>query len=141
MYKIPTIFGIVLIFGFFFWDSISNDTSDPTKIVLSDKDTLGRNWDAIAEQKTASKIEAVEVIGVGGTVVTNLGIEDPLNPNIPTKNIYDDPFQRDKSSNYTTVPSPDGREIITGVENSDFEENPDDKYMSRHARDQSLEKR
>ena len=104
MYKIPTILGIVLIFGFFFWDSISNDTSDPTKIVLSDKDTLGRNWDAIAEQKTASKIEAVEVIGVGGTVVTNLGIEDPLNPNIPTKNIYDDPFQRDKSSNYTTVP-------------------------------------
>ncbi len=141
MYKIPTILGLVLIFGFFFWDSIKNDTSDPTKIVLSGNDTLGRDWDAIANQKAASKIEAAEEIGVGGAAVTSLGDEDPLGTNNPSDKAYVDPLLREKTYNYTSMPSPDGREIITGEDNSEYDENSEDKYMSRHARDQLKERR
>ncbi len=138
MYKIPTIFGIVLIFGFFFWDSISNDTSDPTKIVLSDKDTLGRNWDAIAEQrnlqlKQQTEMNAVDVVESGKNEITPMDMRSLTSSS-------QDPLLVDKNAtyNYTSVPSPDGREIITGTDNSDDNE---DRYMSRHDRERALKDR
>ncbi|MFN8283091.1 MAG: hypothetical protein U0U67_07730 [Chitinophagales bacterium] len=138
MYKIPTILGIALIFGFFFWDSIANDTSDPTKIVLSDKDTLGRNWDAMAEQKALqlkqqTEMNAVDAVQAEKNEITPMSLRPLLNPS-------EDPLRTDKSSeyNYTSVPAGDGREIITGIDNSDDNE---DKYMSRHDRERSLKNR
>lgn len=139
MYKIPTILGIVLIFGFFFWDSISNDTSDPTKIVLSDKDTLGRNWDAIAEErnlklKQQTEMNAVDIVESGKNEITPMSMRPLLSPS-------DDPLRTEKSNDYsyTSVPSGDGREIITGTDNS--EEDNEDRYMSRHDRERALKER
>ena len=128
----------MLIFGFFFWDSISNDTSDPTKIVLSDKDTLGRNWDAIAERRNLELKQQTEANAVN--VVE--GEKNEINPMIlrPLLNPSNDPLQSEKSNDYsyTSVPSGDGREIITGNDNSD---NSEDRYMSRHDREKALRSR
>lgn len=118
----------MLIFGFFFWDSFHDGSGDPTKIVLSGADTLGRDWGAIAEKKVTDEIDPNAI--VTPTELQSYGDIDAGTIKSATK-LDINPLEVDKNAsyNYTSVPSPDGREIITGVDNSDEENN---RYRSRH---------
>lgn len=138
MYKIPTILGIVFIFGFFFWDLVSSDASDPTKIVLSGNDTLGRDWGAMAEQKLKDQQAGNGGYAENATLTSSERTEDAGSDSKKENEVEQDPLLLNKrnSYSYTSIPSPDGREIITGIDNTDQEENPEDKYMSRHSREQ-----
>lgn len=54
--KILTIAGIVVIFGYFIWESLQDpDFSDPNAIIMVGADTLGRDWGAIANQQAVQQ--------------------------------------------------------------------------------------
>lgn len=131
--KLLTIAGIVLIFGYFITESIKNDTSDPTKIVIVGTDTLGRDWGAIADQKEAE-----------ARALNSISSEDPYSAssNDQIKNggsLIDptqDPYSRDKfnSSNYSTIQDASGREVVVGYDRPEEQQNQDP-YSSRHQRE------
>jgi hypothetical protein len=127
-YKIPTIIGIVLIFGYFIRESFRNPTSlDPTQIVIVGKDTLGRDWGAIADQRERERAEAMQ------DADQNMTEEDLY----PQRSLLegDDPYARDKfdQSGYTSIQAADGREIITGYDRPS--ENAEDAYETRHQKE------
>mgnify|MGYP000869302075 CR=1 FL=1 len=133
--KLITIIGIVLVFGYFITESIRNNASDPTQIVIVGNDTLGRDWGAIAEQKL---LEASQT-------VNSISSEDPesiTNQNKNSGSLLDpsqDPYSKDKfnSSNYSTVQDASGREVIINYERPEEQEDPDS-YLSRHQKEKGI---
>lgn len=123
--KIFTIAGIVLIFGYFIWDSFHDPLKNPGEVVLSGNDTLGKDWGAAADAKEAAAKKSAEPqsgANAGNSTAsptTLLGSEDP--------------YSKDKinQDNYSTMQAADGRTIITGNEQAE-EVSPEDKYKSRH---------
>ncbi|HNY55585.1 MAG: hypothetical protein IPP60_08880 [Sphingobacteriales bacterium] len=144
--KILTIAGIVLMFGYFIKDSL-RDPYDPTQITMVGNDTLGRDWGAMAEQAIKNKaLQNSEGDGglqteTDGEVNTLSKSSDKLN-NINSEQEVD-PFTKQKfdQNNYSTIISPDGREIITGynrpeqVEEENEEENSVYRYTTRHQKE------
>ncbi|MFN8296637.1 MAG: hypothetical protein U0T69_10600 [Chitinophagales bacterium] len=128
--KILTIIGIVLIFGYFIRDSIvSPSSSSVNQIIMIGNDTLGKNWGAIADQKEQGQQSGRDN---EGTAVTSSSDEN-------NTIIKDDPFGREKfnQDNYSSIQSPDGREIITGYDRPEDQGSPDinsqtDNYQTRH---------
>jgi hypothetical protein len=126
-YKIPTIIGIVLIFGYFIMESFKNPSSiDPTQVVMVGKDTLGRDWGAIADRKEREKEEALK------------SSEESPEPSLgapPSLLQGDDPMTRQKlnTDNYTTIEAADGREIITGYTPTFSDESQN--YETRHQKE------
>ncbi len=135
--KILTIAGIVLIFGYFISESFKSPF-DSTQVIMVGNDTLGRDWGALNDLKDRENLQT-EAPSTGenqlGTIddskeVKNISSEDPL-----TRNKFN-------QENYSTIESPDGREIITGYnrpeeqENDDESEN-DDTYKTRHQRERN----
>jgi hypothetical protein len=135
IYKIPTVIGIVLIFGYFFWDSFHDGSGDPAKITLTGADTLGRNWDAIAAEKDQKLAE-----NAANSVAAELNSEKDDGNNL-LLNPKDDPLystdpllgNKENLNNYSTIESADGREIIIG--NNEEEVDPEDRYISRHEKE------
>ena len=124
--------GIILIFGYFISESFK-DPSDPTQVVMVGNDTLGRDWGAMAEQIEREKMqqqnggveEGIEVLSGEMDESANTSLLDPSQ----------DPLNRQKldQNNYSSVESPDGREIITGYSRpEEQEEEEEDRYKSRH---------
>lgn len=132
--KLFTIVGIVLIFGYFITESIKNDSSDPTKVVIVGNDTLGRDWGAMAEQKALEASQSLHSISsedpsTGSTQNTNYGSGSLLDPK-------QDPYSRDKfnSSNYSTIQDASGREVVVGYDRPE-EQGNQDPYSSRHQKE------
>lgn len=130
--KILTIAGIVLIFGYFIKESFRNPlAADPNQIIMVGKDTLGRDWGAMADQRERDKMQQSQ---------ENEAVASGTNTNSETKSISsEDPFSREKfnQDNYSSIQSPDGREIITGYNRPEDQGNPDinsqtDNYQTRH---------
>lgn len=133
--KILTIAGIVLIFGYFIKESFVNPI-DPTQVVMVGKDTLGRDWGAIANQKDQERLQKQNQENNDG-LSTKMGTSF----DIPTS---EDPFRKEKfnQENYSSVQSPDGREIITGYDRPEEQagqSSSDDNYQTRHQKEKSLE--
>jgi hypothetical protein len=129
--KIFTIAGIVLIFGYFISESFK-DTTDPTQVVMIGNDTLGRDWGALADQ-----IEREKLLQTQGEDDNVMSISSEKQASAP-QTLLDpslDPYNRQKldQSNYSTIESPDGREIITGYSRPEEQVADDeDRYKSRH---------
>lgn len=144
--KILTLIGIVLIFGYFIYDSFRVPTaSNPEAIILVGNDTLGRDWGAQAAQ-----LEQASFNNRYGTSEENA---NAANPNLygtgPLINESNDPYLQDKfnSADYSTEMSLDGREIVTDYNNpfgkTSFDEeemeeqnsllyNNEERYKTRH---------
>src|SRR4051812_33147086 len=55
-FRLPTLAGIVLIFGYFIRESFVMPSSlDPTQVVMVGNDTLGRDWGAMADARDRAK--------------------------------------------------------------------------------------
>lgn len=127
--KILTIAGIIILFGYFIKDSLK-DPYDPTQVVMIGNDTLGRDWGAMAEQVAKDKMQqglqnSDETASEdGGTGTVSKSSDKVASINSETES---DPFTRQKfnQSNFSSIESPDGREIITGY---DRPEDPGDQY-------------
>ncbi len=128
MGKIFTIAGIVLVFGYFIMESL-RDPSDPTAVVMVGNDTLGRDWGAMADQREAAL--NAEKKEEGEEDLESSSSDKPL------INDKQDPYQRAKlnSTDYTTIESADGREIITGYDRPE-EQNDPYNYESRRQKEQ-----
>lgn len=121
--KIFTIAGIVLIFGYFIWDSMNDPLKNPGAVVLSGNDTLGRDWGAAADAKEKAANEKNQANVAESGPSSAAASKDLLNGQ--------NPYQTERyTPNYQTMQSADGRTIITG--NEQQEENPEDRYKSRH---------
>lgn len=128
--KLFTIAGIVLIFGYFILDSIKNPTSqDPTAIVIVGGDTLGRDWGALADQREREQ------------QLAEAGLTEPKEEEIPVTvkpliSEQEDPYTRNKinSSNYSTIQDASGREVITGY-NREEQQEDQYRYQTRHQRE------
>jgi hypothetical protein len=135
--KFITVIGIVLIFGYFIMESFKNPSSvDPSQVVMVGKDTLGRDWGAIADQKAKEKEDMLKM-QEGGTSTASGSSEGEM---VPTGSLLgkEDPYQNDKfnSSGYTTIQAADGREIITGYNpTQQEEENTYQNYETRHQKE------
>ena len=129
--KILTIAGIILMFGYFIKDSLNS--YDPTQVVMIGNDTLGRDWGALAEQVAKDKmqqssdedgvaLQTIESDSKVGTISKSSDKGASINSETEP-----DPFTRQKfnQNNYSSIESPDGREIITGY---DRPEDPGDEY-------------
>ena len=127
--KILTIAGIVLIFGYFIMESFRNPSSiDPNQVVMVGKDTLGRDWGAMADQREREKKQQMEGnsssgdnAGSGVNSTTGEGNENgkkSSNQYKDNNNTGIDPLQNPKlnASDYSSVQAADGREIITGYD-------------------------
>ena len=136
--KLITLAGIVLIFGYFISESLRNPL-DPNHVVMIGNDTLGRDWGAMAEQKIRDAAAAQNNSNGGGgqgsendkNNAGQYGNGSLLDPN-------DDPYSRDKinSSNYTTIQDGSGREVVTGYDRPEEQENSDP-YSSRHQKERN----
>lgn len=129
--KLLTIAGIVLIFGYFIMESFRNPSStDPTQVVMVGKDTLGRDWGAIADQKAREK---EELFKSQQDASANEG-------EVARKSLIgsDDPYQRSlfNSSDYSSIQAADGREIITGYNPIQQEEDNNNVYQNFQTRHQ-----
>ncbi len=137
--KIFTITGIVLLFGYFIKDSLK-DPYDPTQVVMIGNDTLGRDWGAMAEQ-AISKTQQSQNDDNTIKSISSENESDSL-ASIASSN---DPYGRQKfnQDNYSSILSPDGREIITGyarpeeAESEDNEENGNipNRIQTRHQKE------
>lgn len=132
--KILTIIGIVLIFGYFIVDSVK--PYDPTQVVMVGNDTLGRDWGAMAaelERQEAGINTDQQQEQTGGEQLNPY-----YNPYAGVVPADQDPFSRPKlnQSNYATIESPDGREIVTGYSRpEETANNPDynnSRILTRH---------
>jgi dihydrofolate reductase len=132
--KILTIAGIVVIFGYFIWESFNQpDFSDPNAVIMVGADTLGRDWGAIADQQAAQQ---------AGTAAPTGSLQDAYSTG--GNNMYgqgliqqqDDPYQRDKfnADNYSTIQSADGREIITEYDREEDDEQFE-RFETRHQKE------
>lgn len=123
--KIFTIAGIVLIFGYFIWDSLHDPINTPGAVVLSGNDTLGRDWGAAAEAKEKAAAEANASNATSDQPLVTAQSKDLLSGT--------NPYQVDKvnQSQYQTIQSADGRTIITGYDREE-EHSSEDRYKSRH---------
>lgn len=134
--KILTIIGIVLIFGYFIRESFVNPSvSNPSQIIMVGNDTLGRDWGAMADQRDREKMQQ-QSNGNNEVATTSAGSSE--SQGVP----IDDPFNRPKfnQDNYSSIQSPDGREIITGYDRPEDQGMPDinsqtDNYQTRHQQD------
>ncbi|HRH58546.1 MAG TPA: hypothetical protein PLS10_12920 [Chitinophagales bacterium] len=128
--KILTITGIVLIFGYFIRESfVSPSSSNVNQIIMIGNDTLGKDWGSIANQREQ---EQQSGRSNEGTALTSATEET-------NATIKDDPFSREKfdQGNYSSIQSPDGREIITNYDRPEDIGSPDinsqtDNYQTRH---------
>ena len=146
-YRIFTISGIVLLFGYFIMDSFRNASSidDPNRVVMVGGDTLGRDWGAQAdERERAKKAQAegsasTDEVTSGGVASTD-GVPGSSKSN---SNQYtsssdlmqgDNPYEKPKlnSSDYSTVLDANGREVITGYTP---DENGSQNFETRHQRE------
>ncbi len=135
--KILTIAGIVLIFGYFILDSFKSP-QDPTQVVMIGNDTLGKDWGAMAEQIAQEKmLQQPQDAGMAGN--TSGGWPGSENNTKEMNTLLDpneDPYNKPKfnQDNYSSIESPDGREIITGYSRPEGQEEEDeeDRYKSRH---------
>ena len=129
--KIPTIIGIVLLFGYFIRESFKNPSSiDPTQVVMVGNDTLGRDWGAMADQKEKEKAELLKLEEDKSNVADHSDTKSLLE--------RDDPYnQKEKlnSADYSTVQAADGREIITGYNPNQGEEDGSENYETRHQKE------
>ena len=130
--KLLTIAGIVLIFGYFISESFKNP-SDPTQIVMVDGDTLGRDWGAMAEQKAKEATGLNSINSESGDDFKSISSEDKTQAAI---GVQEDPFSRQKlkSSDYSSIQDASGREVITGYNRPEEQEN-DNPYQTRHQRE------
>lgn len=134
--KILTIIGIVLIFGYFIRESFVNPSvSNPNQIIMVGNDTLGRDWGAMADQRDREKMQQQSN---GNNEGATAAAGSPESQAVVT----DDPFSRPKfnQDNYSSIQSPDGREIITGYDRPEDQGMPDinsqtDNYQTRHQQD------
>ncbi|MFN8261253.1 MAG: hypothetical protein U0T69_10780 [Chitinophagales bacterium] len=136
--KIFTIIGIVLLFGFLIKDSLKAPY-DPTQVVLIGNDTLGRDWGALAEQlareqmlqQASSNIQ--ESYGTG-TSTMYYGVDS--NGVYSANSMQQDPFTRQKlnQDDYSSIESPDGREIITGYNRPEDQQEEEDQTSNRRFR-------
>ena len=136
--KIFTIIGIVLLFGFLIKDSLKAPY-DPTQVVLIGNDTLGRDWGALAEQlareqmlqQASSNIQ--ESYGTG-TSTMYYGVDS--NGVYSSNSMQQDPFTRQKlnQDDYSSIESPDGREIITGYNRPEDQQEEEDQTSNRRFR-------
>lgn len=147
--KIFTIIGIVLLFGYLIKDSLK-DPYDPTQVVMVNNDTLGRDWGALAEKIARDRIQIQVENSVAETpslyANQNNAMINLYGYGIDSNGVYttlDDPFKRRKfnQENYSSIESPDGREIITDysrveeTENEITEENTTRKLKTRHQKE------
>jgi hypothetical protein len=131
--KILTITGIVLIFGYFIRESFVNPSvSNPSQIIMVGNDTLGRDWGALAEQREREKMQQQSNGNNEGAAVASGASESQSIGS-------DDPFSRPKfdQDNYSSIQSPDGREIITNYDRPEDIGSLDinsqtDNYQTRH---------
>lgn len=132
--KILTIAGIVLIFGYFIKESFKSP-SDPTQVVMVGNDTLGRDWGAIANQKDQERMQkqSQENTELPTQTSTSFDLKSTSS---------EDPFKKEKfnQDNYSSVQSPDGREIITGYDRPEEQAgqtNSGDNYETRHQKEKN----
>ena len=136
--KILTIIGIVLIFGYFIKESFQSPSmSNPGQIIMVGNDTLGRDWGALAEQKAREKTQISEENDAPKTQSANSATEVKSISSEDT-----DPFKKEKldQNNYSSIQSAGGREIITGYNRPEEQNNLDintqsDNYQTRHQRE------
>ncbi len=144
--KIFTIAGIVLLFGYFIKDSFK-DPYDPTQVVMIGNDTLGRDWGAMAEQvanagKNLNSEGEVSSVNSNSDVASVNSEKTAKEKDAELLKTQQDPFNKQKlnKDNYSSIQSPDGREIITGYNRPEDPANNDDddadpnniKFKSRH---------
>lgn len=138
--KILTIAGIVLIFGYFILDSFKSP-QDATQVVMVGNDTLGKDWGALADQIERGKMQQEQVNNDGGTGTGNMSISSQNSKETNSLQNQDvDPFSREKfnKDNYSSIESPDGREIITDYSRQEQQEQDEnDRYKSRHQKERS----
>lgn len=130
--KLITIAGIVLIFGYFITESFKNQ-SDPTQVVMIDGDTLGRDWGAMAEQKAKEAAGLNSISSESGEGIKSISSEDNSKASL---SVQEDPYSRQKlkSSDYSSIQDASGREVITGYNRPEEQEN-EDPYQTRHQKE------
>ncbi|MDB5227842.1 MAG: hypothetical protein JWN78_2035 [Bacteroidota bacterium] len=144
-YRILTISGIVLLFGYFIMDSFKNSSSleDPNRVVLVGGDTLGRDWGAQADERERVKKQQAEGTAADddGSNTASVNAGTPAGNKSSTNQFSSDnltqgqdPYEKQKlnSSDYSTVMDGNGREVITGY---NPEENDNQNFETRHQRE------
>lgn len=142
--KIFTIIGIVLLFGYFIKDSF-RDSYDPSQVVMVGNDTLGRDWGAMAEQAALLKQKMLNGNPEENNESQSSG-EYKSGADSTLSISSEDPYSKQKfnQENYSSIQSPDGREIITGYsrpeeqeiqEGSDNTQNVQSRIKTRHQKE------
>lgn len=131
--KLLTIAGIIFVFGYFISESLKNDSSDPTQVVIVGNDTLGRDWGAMAEQKAKEVAELNSISSESGEGIKSISSEDNSKVSLNTQ---EDPFSRQKlkSSDYSSIQDASGREVITGYNRPEEQDNANP-YQTRHQKE------